>query len=434
MTKKLAKRNLISMAILTALILVLCFINISVPATNSRFVGFANAIQTDIDIAGGYAADYSVTFREGETDKETVFKETIELINNKLVAYGYGSASVSYSGLDNVHVEVPDLKLAEEVLEAIGVDGDLYIRTSETTTVEETDLTADDITDIVSMYGQISASEFNWGVSIEFSEEGKSKIKSLTEGGSGTLYIYVGDEVYSKVSFNQQIKDNSIFIYGSTQDQESTDIYALNLLIAKQTVGLSMINNQITQIAPTLGDNALLFACIAILIIMAVFIALMFIKFGELGYIALLSLGLVVGLTLFFMQAVPIFILSFSGIIGAVLGLAIFFASIFVIFSKIQKGYAEGKKIPLAIRLGFKNTTLTIVDICVLVIMASVGIYFLGGVVANSFAFALALTTAISMFATLVLTRLYAKWYSVINSTNAKKLNMTREANVDELN
>ena len=53
MTKKLAKRNLISFAILAIIMLVLCFVNIAVPATNDRFVGFLNAIQTDIDIKGG---------------------------------------------------------------------------------------------------------------------------------------------------------------------------------------------------------------------------------------------------------------------------------------------------------------------------------------------------------------------------------------------
>lgn len=434
MTKNLAKRNFICMAILACLLLVLCFINIAVPTSNYRFVGFANAIQKDIDIAGGYSADYTVNFRDGELDKEGAFNQTIQMIENKLVSYGYGSATVTASGMGSVHIEIPDVKQAENVLEAIGVDGDLYIRTSETTEIADTDLTADDINDIVALYGQTDPGVYNWGINIEFSTEGTSKIKSLTEDGSGTLYIYVGEEVFSKVSFSSQITNNSIFIFGSTSDQDSTNIYALNLLIAKQTVGLNMIDNEIVKIDATYGENVQTMLLIASIVILVAFMAVMFIAFGEFGYIALLSFAFFASFMMFLLQAIPVFTLSLAGIVGLVLATAIYFISTFVIFNKIKSGYAEGKKLPLAVKLGFKNSVLTVVDINVIVVISAILLYFLGGgAYAQSFAMVLGVGSALTLLLTLLLDRWFAKWYLRINSTKARKLHFVRGANVNEL-
>ena len=220
---------------------------------------------------------------------------------------------------------------------------------------------------------QISASEYKWGINFVFSDSGKDKIKTMTEAGTGTLYVYVGEDEdpYTRVSYDAKITNNSIFVYGSTDNQADNDISALTLLIAKQTVGLELID-KIVEIAPTLGENATTYMLIAVGVMLVLFVLAAFLLFGEFGYIIMLSLGLFVALMLFFMQAVPVFVLSLAGVVGAVLGLVIFFVSNLIIFNKIKQGYAEGKKIPLAVKTGFKDSTLTIVDINVLAIIAAV--------------------------------------------------------------
>ena len=50
--KNLARRNLICFAILAAILIALCFVDFMIPTTNTRFVGFVNAITKDMDIEG----------------------------------------------------------------------------------------------------------------------------------------------------------------------------------------------------------------------------------------------------------------------------------------------------------------------------------------------------------------------------------------------
>jgi preprotein translocase subunit SecD len=133
------------------------------------------------------------------------------------------------------------------------------------------------------------------------------------------------------------------------------------------------------------------------------------------------------------MQALPIFVLSYSGIVGLGLGIVLFFMSNFIIFSSAKKNYAEGKKIPLSVKLGIKNNALKIVDFSVIAIILAIVLYFIGGVYVQSFALALGITSALNLLTSLALNMLFTKWYTRINPKDAKKLRFTREDNISEL-
>ncbi|MDD3862868.1 MAG: hypothetical protein PHV79_03370, partial [Clostridia bacterium] len=354
MNKKLAKRNFISIAIIAIILITLCFANFPIPGTTQRFIGFANAITTDIDLSGGFAAQYEIKFPDQIVDKDQKVKDTSAFIKNKLIEYGYKSASVSVAGMignttaNQFYIEIPNFMYAKEVLKAVVADGSLYIRTTETTEVGENDLSGDDISNAFSTFTQLTASEYKWGTTIELSKEGATKIKKLTEDGSGTIYIYIGDEIFSNISFKEQITDNSFYVHGSSPNKETANIYAFTLLMAKQEISFELIGDQVSTISPLLGENTLLFSLIAVLLIIALFIFVMILIFGDFGYLAGLSLAIYFALIMFFMQAIPIFVLSISGIIGALIGLLLLFSSFYIIFDNIKSGYAEGKKIPLS--------------------------------------------------------------------------------------
>lgn len=439
MNKKLAKRNFIWISVLTAILIALCFVNFIVPATNHRFVGFANAIAMDFDITGSYTASYEVNYPEDLTNKPENLKQTSRFVTEKLRAYGYGNVKVYISETEDLSenklsIEIPKLLVAQEILNAIPVAGSLYIRTTETTTVNETDITSEDVSDIHATFAQISASEYKWGTTIEFTESGHQKIKNLTNSGNGTIYIYTGEELFTSISFNNAITTNSLYVYGSTTNQDSANAYSFKLLMAKQDITFKMIGDQITTIEPVMGNSAIVFIAIALALIIALLVLAVVLLFGDFGWIITLSLAIYFVLTVFFMQAIPIFVLSISGIVGSVFALILLLASYYLIFNNIKQGYAEGKKIPLAVKAGYKKSVLTVVDMNVLAIIFSVIIYLIGSPFSCGFAMALLIGSALNLFLSLVLTRWFVNWYLGINSTKPKKLNMKREANVDELN
>ena len=434
MTKRLAIRNFILMSILAVLLAVLCFVSFTIPASNYKFAGFANAITTDIDLKGGYSATYNIEFDEKTIQSSESVNDAVLFIKNKLNEYGYGSSTVQSSGIENLVIDIPNMLYAYDILNAVGTNGALYIRTTETTDIAETDIIGEDVKDIYSTYAQISATDYKWGTTIEFTETGKNKIESLTSSGSGTIYIYVGDEVFSRISFSSAVTGDSLYVYGSSQNEDSANVYAFTMLMGTLGMNFSLSNNEIITIPPTFGDNALLGSGIAVAIVLILFMVAVFFMFGDFGWLINLSLILYAVLVIFLMQSMPIFSLSISGIIGSIVGLALLFASYCVIFGNIKKGYAEGKKIPLAVRAGYKKSILTVVDINVIAFIMAVITYFAGGFILNSFAIALGICSALNIFVSLLVTRWFTKWYLSINSTKPEKLHMKRGANVNELN
>ena len=436
MTKRSAIRSFIIMSIVAVLLAVLCFVSFTIPGSNSKFAGFANAIQTDIDLKGGFAGEYEISFNEKTIKGTESLNQTTQFIKTKLNEYGYNSATVQTSGVDSMRIEIPDALYAKDFLRAVGTEGELVIRTSEISEespVSDADIQGKEIKDIYSTYAQIGPAEFTWGTTIEFTDEGKEKITNLTASENGTIYIYVGEEIFSRISFNQKQTSNTLFVYGSSQDRESANIYAFTMLMGTYGVDFDLKGDEIASIAPTYGNGALLGAGIAIIILLVAFSLATILMFGEFGYLITLSLVFFGVLVIFFMQAIPIFTLSMSGIIGSVFGLALLFASYCIIFGNIKKGYAEGKKIPLAVRAGYKKSIMPVVDINVIALILAVVAYFAGGFVLQSFALALGICSALNLFVSLLLTRWLTKWYLRINSTKADKLHMKREASVDEL-
>ncbi|MDD4816129.1 MAG: hypothetical protein PHQ62_03235 [Clostridia bacterium] len=429
MTKRLAKRNLISFSILAILLIFLCVINIAIPTTNYRFVGFANAIVKDIDINGGFSAQYQIVFDEGEADKVGTLNNAVKVLNNKLALYGYGSSTVSVSGLDKIYVEIPNLKSAKNILTTIGTMGDISLKNSD---ISGTEITFQDIDDIVIVFAQTSSSGYSWGINIMFNDSGKTKIKTLTASGSGTISVYIGEDKID-ISFSETVNSNTFGFSMQNATQDSINAYALKYVMASQNLEFEMTNNQITEIAPILNQNMLTLTLIALAVIVGLFLAVMFSKFGDFGYLVLLSLTFLVTILMFFLQAIPIYTLSYAGIIGGIVGLLLFFISNFVIFNNIKNGYAEGKKLPLAVKAGFKKSVMPIVDISVLTIIASIFVGLIGGAFAMSFAMLLAVVSGLNLLLTLIFTKLFAKWYLAINSTKVERLNLKREAHINEL-
>lgn len=434
--KKLAKRNLICFAILAVLLMVLCFVNFTVPATTSRFVGFVPAITKDIDINGGLASKYDITYDESVIDTDKELQSTVNMLSNKLAMFGYGGASVSVGENDNIYVEMPAIKEANRILNAISTVGPLYITTASQTEIDKTTaISGQDVVDVTSQFSQINASAFSWGVNIHLTSEGQEKLKKLTESATSgtTLNIFVGEDTISQIGISSQLNTPDLYFYGTESTQDLANVTALQILMGKYSAEFDMVNNEIISIAPAISPMVQTLVLIALALVVAAAVALFFVKFGQLGFLVLMNVVFLLTISAFLMQAIPVFVLSYSGIIGLILGVGLFFVSNYIIFSSAKQGYAQGKKLPLAIKLGLNNNVLKIVDISVVSIIFAVAVYLIGGVYAQSFAFALAISAALNMLVSLVFNKLFTKWYTKINTKNAHLVRFTREEHINEL-
>lgn len=432
MTKALAKRNLIFFAVLAVILTTLCFVNFVIPATDTRFAGFANAIAKDLDISSSLSSTYTVKYSNQNIDKQQEIDGVVHMLNSKFDEFGYGSSRIFVSGTDEVYIEVPNIKEGASVLEALATEGKLSIRGSET--ASENDINGDEVKNISSSFSQIDYGTYKWGVSIDFTKAGQKKLATMTEAGQGTVYVYVGETKISAISYSMPIDQNYMFFYGDYESGDQTNLVVLQLLMGKYDLSFDMVNDQVIENAPVLANTIGTWLIVLLALISALFIIAGFTLFGEFGYIIGLSYVFFAVFAMFFMQAMPIFTMSMGGIVGTVLGILILFFSYLFIFNSIKKGYADGKKIPLATKWGFKNATMKVVDLNVIAIISAVVFFFLGGEFAQSFALALGVCSALTLLISLLLTRWFAKWYTNINPTNAEKLHLKREVQVDENN
>ena len=147
----------------------------------------------------------------------------------------------------------------------------------------------------------------------------------------------------------------------------------------------------------------------------------------------MLSTLLFVGLMLFLLQALPIFEISIAGMAGVLVTVLLFAMAHIVIFERIKREYASGKKIPASVKFAFKKSNALIIDISILVMIAGILCYFIGTGALKTFAIAILVGAALSLLISIVVTKLLINSYVTFNRTNEKRVNLKREEGVDEI-
>ena len=444
MTKKSSIIKFVFVSIAVAIGILLSIFSFSIPFTTVNFNGFANSIPLGLDIAGGYTVVYDIEVEDESKSVEQEIDSSVEFLKNVLAKQGYSDAVVSKQGDSQIRLTVSKNNDPKTLIETLGSAGDIYIKSSQTTEISSSDIIGEDIKDVYATKIQTSETEFSWGVMIEFTDSsstgksGAQKYEELTttvaESGN-TLYIYMDDELYQSVGGITEAQTTGFLFLsgGGITSQETANQFALRVLVGTLDTKLFEGPNSVIEIPSTLGANFMLFACVALLILAVIYVVLMVIKFKDFGWISLLSLLIYAVLVMFFMQAVPLVLLTLGGIIALALGLGLLFISHAILFNNIAKEYANGKKIHLSVKAGYKKSILPIVDINVCAIIASFVMWFLGDVFTMSFGIILTISCLMGLFTTLLATKAFMKWYLPINSSNAKKLGFKRGENVNEI-
>ena len=268
----------------------------------------------------------------------------------------------------------------------------------------------------------------NYGVVLNFDETGTSLFSKITEeasNGDKTLYINIGDDEPLQVTCEEKMTQGTTFVYGgSIQDYESAKEYAMMIMSGTFSANLEMV--ECTVVSATLGKNALLYGIIAGGVALLLVMAIMWWRYGHLGLLANFSLIIYMILMLFFLQAIPFIQLTLPGIAGIILSIGMAVDGNVIIFERIKEEYASGKKIPLAIKGGFSKAFWPIFDSNITTIITSIILYILGTASIKGFALTLLLGIILSMFSTLVMTRILVKWALPFNANKPNKLKLKR--------
>jgi len=436
MTKKKAIIKFCVICVLTALGVSLIFANFRIPFTETRFHGFAGAIESrmGIDLRGGILAVFQAEPPQNPDgtpramspdDFEAAMRGTEERLRRSLDRAHFTEATVQRQGTDRFRVEVPGLDPTETdaVFRAIGEPSRIDFRNEQHQVVVEPE-------HIIRVQTNQNPQNFEWGVLVTFTSEGGRLFRNLIQNATSHMYIFENGEEMTQVQITDRTvgaNNQTVITLGNVGGRPANAEDALNFQRRIESglfeLQLDLLNSSF--IPETLGPNALLGAIIALIIALVFIFAFMFLRYGDLGLLSNLSIMIYMVLFLASLAVVNAVQLTLPGIAGIILALAMAVDANIIIFERAKDEYRSGKRMAIAVENGFKKSLWTIFDSNITTIIGGVVLFFLGTGPIRGFAITLMLGVAISMFCSLVLTRSFAKLYLYINPTNSKRLKLT---------
>lgn len=438
MSKKRAVITLCLVSVITALALIFSFISFDVAGKNYRYVGFAQAIYKGIEYDGGVYADYTATRPEDMSDEDfnAKLEDTFKRVESILSTKNINNAFISKTSDGGIRIEAPAKDDTSDVLSTIGA-GVLKIRTSSDSTATPI-ITGENVTAAFATQLQTSSYAYQWGAYIAFDDTAKAVLADKTSNAANsavTLYMFRGDSesAFFSISISEKIEDGFMFISSSSMSQNYAEELAIQMYCGSTPLTLNTVGNQVNTIGPSMGRSALLLTSIALLALIVAVIIFYVVRYREFGLMLSLSTLLYVGLMLFLLQTITLFEISIAGVAGVLLSFLLFAASNIIPMEKVKEEYAKGKKIPAAVKAGYKKSYGLVVDFTVVAFVTSLLCYFIGTAALKTFAIALLVGCLLSVVVSLVISKSLIDCHVVYNKTNEKRVNLKREEGIDEI-
>ncbi len=251
-------------------------------------------------------------------------------------------------------------------------------------------------------------------VNLQMTDEGAEKWAQMTTENAGRqVAITLDDVVYSAPNVNEPIRGGNTQISGGFSIEEAQAL--AGLLNAGALPAPCEIIEQ-SRVGPTIGaENSQAGLMSFIIALLLVFVYMIF-YYGKAGIIADIALFANI---LFIFGSLASFgaVLTLAGIAGIVLTIGMAVDANVLIFERVREEQAAGKDLKSAIDTGFKKALSSIIDANVTTMLTAIVLKSFGQGPIESFATTLIIGIFTSVFAALVITRLFMTWW--MNRGNA---------------
>lgn len=430
------KKSIVILSIVAVFIVLMAvFAVVSFPIADTvyDYTGYAKTIKLGLDMSGGVSAVFNVA-DDGLGELETRVDGTVIALQELLVSKGYTESTVTKtSNGDNfaIRVEVPDVDDPEAVLDLIGRPAKLEFKGEDSATAEAAIIGSKHLESAF----VTTDSNGKFAVGLKFNEAGAEAFKQLTTDYlNKSVYIYINGEKYTEVNVQSVIADGNAIITSGTQGYTYEEAKDFATRLQSGAFGVELKVSEVRNISPTLGEDAVKWALVAGAIGVALIFIFMGIMYRGLGLAADIALCVYIVLLLWFCAVLPWVQLTLPGIAGILLSIGMAVDANIVIFERIRDEYKHSSKpIPSAIKVGFKRSTAAIIDGNVTTLIGAIVLWIIGSASVVGFAVTLFIGIILSMFTSLVITRLVIKCFLPINSTSAKFYGLKRSENEKEI-
>ncbi len=391
MKKKQSIAALIIMAVITVLLGLT-----AIRGWGDGKTGSMQNIRTGLDLSGGVSITYEAT---EATPSQEDMDDTIYKLQQRVTQFSTES-NVYQQGLNRINVEIPGVSDANRILSELGKPGSLIFTDEDGNTVLEG-------TDIASAEGvsftDQQTGEHKYVVELKMTSAGAAKFEETTAANVGKRIAIVYDgETVSNPVVKQAISGGEAIIEGMAGMDEAKELASF-IRIGSLSLELKEIYSNV--VGASLGQEALSTSLIAGLIGILIVIAFMIVIFRVSGIAAGWALVIFVFLDLIIMNAFDV-TLTLPGIAGVILTIGMAVDANVIIYTRTKEEIGAGRGVNAALKAGFHKAFSAILDGNVTTLIAAIVLLFLGTGSIQGFATTLAIGVVLSMFTSLVISRL----------------------------
>jgi preprotein translocase subunit SecD len=363
-----------------------------VPSLNVS--NWPSSIPLGIDIGGGTYTEYQAALPEGSNQTlDAALNDTVSILRVRLKERGYLEGSISPAADGKIRINLPKAKEKDELLSLLSAGGKLTFSYPDGAFLE-----GNHIKNAIKEKDPSTALPI---VRMLLDAEGTKTLSDATTAHSGqVLTVTLDGQTLVSTTLEAPIFNGEITISGFVSEQAASD--TSNILRS------GMLPAELTKagtgdVAPALGGILQLLVIIG-LILVAAAIAYMVFRFLLGGVAASWALLTDIILIFFLMAVFPVTQLTLLGIIGLVLGIALFVWTSVFFLDKFAQGLKPGRLHKSSVFEGFKDIQGTVWKVHGICIAASLLLLILPIGFLRSFAVAVLASSVSSLIVTMVIT------------------------------
>lgn len=381
--------------------------------------GSGKSIKLGLDLAGGVSITYQVVGEENPSAED--MSDTIYKLQKRVQQYST-EAQVYQEGADRISIEIPGVSDANAILAELGKPGSLQFFNSSGSVVLE----GTDVADAQAGTQQNSMGNSEYVVKLTLTDQGAEKFAVATALAAPThdvIYIMYDDMIVSAPTVNEAITDGNCVITGM-QSFEAADNLASTIRIGGLSLTLEELRSNVVgaQLGAEAIEKALVAGAIGFAIIAIFMIAVYYLP----GFVAALALGIYVELVIILLDAFNL-TLTLPGIAGIILGIGMAVDANVIIFARVREELATGKTVRSSVQIGFKKALSAILDGNITTLIAAIVLNVMGTGAIKGFAQTLALGIILSMFTSLVITRIILNAFIELGCDSLKLFGAAKE-------
>jgi preprotein translocase subunit SecD len=394
-----------------------------------------------LDLVGGV----SVTLTAPEGTASDVVDKTLEVIRNRVDAFGVGEPDITRQGELNIQVQIPEFEEVgqgaqqQRLLDLIGKTARLEYRLVREVidpgnpAYETTKVTPDDPADKVVVFagtegetppkyrlGRVlmtgdvlrraqatfldpatagAGTTGGWRIAFELNQEGSRRFARITQNNlQKQLAIVLDRRVESAPTIQSAITDGRGEITGNFTEREAKD---LALVLRTGALPVELSPSEVRTVSPTLGRESLrqgLLAGIAGLIALAIYLGFYYRLLGVVTWLGMAIWAILAIALVSVLGRTAGYSLTLAGVAGIVISLGVTADSYIVFYERLKDEVRHGKTVRGAVVPAFKRAWRTIIAANLVTIAAAVVLYLLAIGSVKGFALTLGLSTMLDMF------------------------------------